>query len=107
MRDFDDSIKDVMHLEVRFEAKETNLDSASVNPCDTLEIAMNSADNDGGAVNYAARMYNTFSPAAAGPAWDGIGNGNCHYDDEVGRWALKKLGGQDNAVSQYIMWLVR
>jgi FlaG/FlaF family flagellin (archaellin) len=106
MRNFYDSIKDEIQLEVRFPVDQTNLD-ASVNDCGTLEIAMNSADNDGGGVNYLARMHNSWSSAGAGPTWDSANNGGCHYDDRTAEWNGKRLGGENNGQSQYIMWLVR
>ena len=107
MRDFYASIQNEIQLVVRFNESNTNLVISSVNPCLTLEIAMNSADNDGGPINYTFRKYNQHSPAHTGPAWDGQNNDACGYDDLVGMWSTRKLGGQNNNPSTYIMWLVR
>ena len=50
------------HLEIRIPSKNSNL-STSINLCNTLELAIMMADNDGGAINYSTRKYSARSPA--------------------------------------------
>jgi hypothetical protein len=110
---------DTTHLVTRIPEKETNLPS-SINGCDTLELAIMIADTDGGAPEYAdGNKYGRWAPARTGPGWDANNNGGCHYDDLSWRISTnpnvytgsllsnKRLGGQNNEISSYILWFVR
>lgn len=108
MKDFYEN-ENTNHLELRIPEKSSSLES-SINNCSTLELAIMMADNDGGPVNYynnPSRRYSNWSFARTGPGWNAGNNGGCHYDDNIGFWGNKKLGGQYNQVSDYILWYVR
>lgn len=101
--------EDARHLQLRIPSSDSNMNSNSINECDDFELAVQSADNDGGPVDYLSsnRKYVRFSAAKAGPAWDAGNNGGCHYDDNLGWWGNKKLGGQYSDNSEYIGWYVK
>ena len=93
------------YLELRIPALNSNLDP-SINACGDFELAIMMADLDG-ATNYETRKYYPWSAAIGGPGWRSNNNNGCNYDDNFGRWSIKQLGGQNNEVSQYILWFVR
>jgi hypothetical protein len=87
------------------------------NSCGTLELSMDSADDDG--QNRVFTGENNWGSSNYGPAYTGKSNSACYYDDEVGHLINRKVGAQWsgeynsngypiwNSPSDYVIWYVR
>jgi hypothetical protein len=85
------------HDTFSYPAKASDLDP-SVNACGTLRVSFNVEDSD-------SPVGGSCHTTQKGPAWSGMNNGACFWDDVSVRWTRDALY-QGNP-SDYRLWLVR